>query len=77
MIDLQQQLASNLETVQERIKAAALRSGRLAQDVFPTKYVGHFFSARFHQVPDPQSVRNRFLRGARDLWLFFKLLFVT
>jgi hypothetical protein len=33
MIDLQQQLASNLGTVQQRIKAAALRSGRQAQDV--------------------------------------------
>ena len=33
MIDLQQQLATNLKGVQQRIEAAALRSGRNSQDV--------------------------------------------
>ena len=41
--------------------------GRLGLEDITRKYVERFFSAGFHQVADPLSVRNRFLRGAREL----------
>jgi len=67
MIDLQQQLASNLETVQERIKAAALRSGRQAQDVeliAVCKYVSSDITAALVAAGCQQLGENR----PQQLW---------
>ena len=67
MIDLQQQLAANLKTVQQRIGAAALRSGRLAQDVkliAVCKYVSSDITAALVSAGCQQVGENR----PQQLW---------
>ena len=67
MIDLQQQLAANLKTVQQRIEAAALRSGRHAQDVTliaVCKYVSSDITAALVSAGCQQIGENR----PQQLW---------